>query len=60
MCCETPIRKILLSISGVGDTGVHYQVGSPEEMGSEETTLKINKGIGKERLEEMALMPSAG
>lgn len=30
------------------------------EMGSEETTLKINKGIGKERLEEMALMPSAG
>lgn len=26
------------------------------EMGSEETILKINKGIGKERLEEMVLM----
>lgn len=29
------------------------------EMGSEEMTLKINKGIGKKRFEEMALMPSA-
>lgn len=29
------------------------------EMGSEQMTLKINKGIGKKRFEEMALMPSA-
>lgn len=33
--------------------------GIKTEMGNEEMTLKVNKGIGRKRFEEMALMPSA-
>lgn len=33
--------------------------GIKTEMGNEEMTLKVNKGIGRKKFKEIALMPSS-